>query len=192
MTRLYNSKGEESSGDEAVEKSGMGKDVERPTDKFVRKRIRSIIPDSDSDGNDFPVPVAHSTLETTADGDQGSSSSFPTSTACSQDTEPQHEPSPEIHINPFGNNAARNVNPAPLPQAVLPGSNDDNGSRCMHTRGQKRPQLDGGCHGCGEEVSLVEREGGDAIECKGEGCETLWVCESVVISLFCNQTIHSL
>jgi len=22
------------------------------------------------------------------------------------------------------------------------------------------------------------REGGDAIECKGEGCETLWVCES--------------
>ncbi|EDQ98641.1 uncharacterized protein LACBIDRAFT_298378 [Laccaria bicolor S238N-H82] len=34
--------------------------------------------------------------------------------------------------------------------------------------------LDRGCHGCGEEVSLIEREGGDAIECKGEGCETLW------------------
>ena len=31
----------------------------------------------------------------------------------------------------------------------------------------------GQIHGCGEEVSLVEREGGDAIECKGEGCETL-------------------
>ena len=87
MTRLYNGKGEESSDDDAVEKSGMGKDIERLTDKFVRKQIRSIIPDFDSDGNNPPVPVAHSTLETTTDGDQGSSS-FPTLTACSQDTEP--------------------------------------------------------------------------------------------------------
>ena len=87
MTRLYNSKGEESSDNNVIEKSGMGKDIECLTDKFVRKQIRSIIPDSDSDGNDLPVPVAHSTLETTTDGDQGSSS-FPTLTACSQDTEP--------------------------------------------------------------------------------------------------------
>jgi hypothetical protein len=50
-----------------------------------------------------------------------------------------------------------------------------NGSRRTRTRGQKRPQLDRECHCCGEEVSLVEREGGDAIGCKGEGCETLWV-----------------
>ena len=95
-------------------------------------------------------------------------------------------------INPLGNDASNNVDPAPLPQAVLPEGNDDNGSRRTRTRGQKRPQLDRGCHGCGEEVSLVEREGGDAIECKGEGCETLWVRESVVIGLFCNQTIRSL
>jgi hypothetical protein len=55
MNRVYDGEGEESGDDDAVEKSGMG---ERPTDKSVRKRIRSIIHDSDSDGNGhLPVPV---------------------------------------------------------------------------------------------------------------------------------------
>ena len=136
MNRLYNGKGEENDNDNAIEKSGMGKGIECLTDKFVRKQIKSIIPGSDSDGNDLPVPVAHSTLETTNNCDQGSPP-FPTPTACSLDTEPQHEPSPEIHINPQGTDATCNVDPAPLPQAVLPEGNDDNGSWCTHTCGQK-------------------------------------------------------
>jgi len=174
---------EASGHDDTVEKSGMEEDVEHPTDTSVRKRIRSIIHDSNSDdGNphcpisDRLLPVAHSALETMEDCCLGSPP-FPTLTAFMLDTEPIHWSSPEININPEGVDVGCNINPAPVPQAVLPEGKDNDNQR-THTCGQKHPQLDWGCHSCREELSLVEREGGDAIECKGEGCKTLWVHES--------------
>ncbi|EDR05724.1 uncharacterized protein LACBIDRAFT_302967 [Laccaria bicolor S238N-H82] len=101
------------------------------------------------------------------------SASHPTVSEIEQNIkESIHRSSPELNIN-HEIDVAYNLDPAPVPQAVPPEGND-NGSRRTRTRGKKRPHLDRGCHGCGEEVSLIEREGGDAIECKGEGCETLW------------------
>ncbi|EDR00884.1 uncharacterized protein LACBIDRAFT_333741 [Laccaria bicolor S238N-H82] len=110
--------GEESGNNNAVEKSGMGEDVECPTDKAVRKQIRSIIHDPDSDGNNHdPLPVAHSAesaLETTDDCDL------------------------EIHINPQGIDIGCNLDPVPVPQAILPEGNDNSSQRTC-TCGQKRP-----------------------------------------------------
>jgi hypothetical protein len=59
------------------------------------------------------------------------------------------------------------------------GKGDESGSEHETAMNRMCEREGSGHDNVAEKSGAGEREGGDAIECKGEGCETLWVHESL-------------